>query len=128
MIGQSEPHPSVRVREVAVEPQARRFNCSATQNDCACFLTEGLPRCADPPRHAAGYRLLIRSDTGGEGIRYQCDRSPRPRPQICCQRHWNVADRCGALSLQVNWCTQRLEAALRTVATERAPLSTRKHE
>ena len=128
MIGQSAADPSVRVRKAAVEPQAWRFHCAAGEDDHLCFFRNDVAGRSDAPCDTARDRLCVRVDTRRECIRQQRDRSPSGRPLIARQRHRNIADRRGALGLQVNRRTQRLEAALRTMAAECTSLSEWEHQ
>src|SRR5262249_53468358 len=64
----------------------------------------------------------VQVDSRGEGVGHQRDRTPAARPCVGGQGHWDVADRRGSLSLQVDRCAKRLEASLRTVTAARASL------
>src|SRR6266545_3342574 len=128
MIGQTAARPSVWIREAAVEPQAWRFYRATGEDNYLRFFGNDLTSRSDAPCDAARDRLCVRVDSRCECIRQQGDRSASGRPAVARQGHGNVADRRGPLGLQVDRRTQWLETALRTVATKRTSLSTRKHQ
>src|SRR6188474_3813046 len=121
-------HPSIRIRQAAVQPQPRRLHCAAGKNDDVCVLCEQLTARTNPPGDATRDERRISADTNGKCVWYESDWPAVARPQIAGQRHRNVADSSRSFGLQIDWRTQWLETTLRAVATERAPLRARKYQ
>jgi hypothetical protein len=125
VVGEAAPDLVVRVRQATVQPEARRLDRPGGEHDdlrrCRrlCARARVAPR--DRPRVSLGPHLHRK------GVGDKRRRTP-VRPAVGGQSHRHVADVRRALCLEVQRRLQRQEAALRTVAAERAALRARVHE